>query len=117
MDPKSGFFFLEFSFCDSAFAAPVVVAYVTPELAVHSPGGFQVPARVYEFFHRDSLVRVPRLVGFHELFVKPVVLHLESDTGLHHLLQPHTYHGDSANPRERSLAVPYFPETYSQNSS
>jgi len=92
VDSEAGFLLVELGFRDSEFGAAVVASHVAPEFAVDTPRGFQVPASVDEFLNEDPLMRVPRLVGFHEFRVQAVVFLLEIDFGGHIVLLPHSYH-------------------------
>ncbi len=86
VSPEAGFLLLDLRFGHSPRAAAVVAADVGPEFAIDAPRGFQVPAGVDELLHEDALMRVARLVGFHELLVEALVLGLEGQFGVHHLL-------------------------------
>jgi hypothetical protein len=92
MDTEAGFLLLELGFRDPELGAAIVAAHVAPKFAADTARSFQVPASVDEFLNEDPLVRVARLVGFHEFRVEAVVFLLEIDFGGHIILLPHSYH-------------------------
>lgn len=90
---ESNFLLVELRFSDSGLAAAVVAADVAPEFAIHTAGGFQVPAGFDELLDEDPVMGVARVMGFHEFGMEDFVLGLErgrhgSDFGFHGLPIP-----------------------------